>query len=64
MHDQLLEESEKTELRAHLERLGETRCAAALTISRLTLVRAVAGLRIQRGTMFLLRSQLSGMVAT
>lgn len=64
MHDQLLRESEITELRAHLERLGETGCARVLTISRLSLVRALAGLRIQRGTMFLLRARASELVAS
>jgi hypothetical protein len=64
MSEQFLQPDEIDELRAHLQRLGETGCARALTISRLSLVRAVAGLRIQRGTMMLLRSQLGGLGAS
>jgi hypothetical protein len=64
MSEQFLKPDEIDELRTHLQRLGETGCARALTISRLSLVRAVAGLRIQRGTMMLLRSQLGGLGAS
>lgn len=64
MSEQFLQPDEIDELRTHLQRLGETGCARALTISRLSLVRAVAGLRIQRGTMMLLRSQLGGLGAS
>lgn len=58
MYDLTLNPQEITELRAHLARLGETKCARALTVSRLALVRALAGLPCRRGTMLLLRSQL------
>ena len=58
MLDEQLGRIEIEELRAHLERSGEAGCARALAVSRLSLVRAIAGLRLQRGTLALIRLQL------
>ena len=58
MQDDQLGQVEIEELRGHLQRLGETGCARSLTVSRLSLVRAIAGLRLQRGTLALIRLQL------
>lgn len=58
MLEEQLGPTEITALRAYLDSSGEAGCARALAVSRLSLVRAIAGLRLQRGTLALIRLQL------
>jgi hypothetical protein len=55
--DELLDE-EQGRLRALIEQLGERATCQALGIPRATLARALAGLRVRRGSVALLRARL------
>jgi hypothetical protein len=54
-----LSDSECSELRALVERIGENCAIEILNISRETLARSLAGLSVRRGTVALIRAGLA-----
>ena len=56
--EEALHPSERDELLALVDQLGEREAARHLCVSRQTLGRAIAGLALQRGTINLVRDRL------
>jgi predicted hotdog family 3-hydroxylacyl-ACP dehydratase len=50
-----LTEGERAALLAHIEKYGDEATAGSVGVSRLTLARATAGLRVRRGSIELIR---------
>jgi hypothetical protein len=54
-----LTDTESSEIRALIERIGERQACAYLGVSAHTIARAVGAMHVQRGTIALLRQRLA-----